>query len=110
MCSNQSFRLQRVSVVAAISLLSLSIGRNAIAGSVKAQVCDIGADYSLGIEDYAEAIRRHVEVVREHPDNALAHYHLGFAEGMTGNRTAEINEYRRALDLGLRIWDLYLNL
>ena len=33
---------------AAILLLSLSIGRNAIAGRAEEQVCDVGADYSLG--------------------------------------------------------------
>jgi Flp pilus assembly protein TadD len=50
------------------------------------------------------------KVVRKHPDNALAHYHLGFAQGMTGNRTAEVREYQRAAALGLRNWDLFLNL
>jgi Flp pilus assembly protein TadD len=54
--------------------------------------------------------RLHAEVVRKHPDNALAHYHLGFAQGMTGNRTAEVREYQRAAALGLRTWDLFLNL
>jgi tetratricopeptide (TPR) repeat protein len=64
----------------------------------------------LGIEDYAEAIRLHQEVLHQHPDNALAHYHLGFAEGMMGRRAAEIAEYQRADALGLRNWDLLLNL
>jgi len=110
MFRNQNSRFQRVLVVAAILLLSLSIERNAIAGRAEEQVCDVGADYSLGIEDYSETIRRHVEVVREHPENALAHYHLGFAQGMMGNKTAEISEYQRAKALGLRNWDLFLNL
>ena len=74
-----------------------------------AQVCDVDADYSLGVEDYSDAIRRHVEVVRQHPDNALAHYHLGFARGMAEDRAAEIKEYQRAEALGLRSWDLFLN-
>ena len=60
--------------------------------------------------NYSEAIRLHAEVVRKHPDNALAHYHLGFAEGMMGNRTAELREYQRAAALGLRNWDLFLNM
>src|SRR5271167_3584874 len=110
MFSNKKSRFQRVLVVAAILLLSLSIERNAITGRAEEQVCDVGADYSLGIEDYSETIRRHVEVVREHPENALAHYHLGFAQGMMGNKTAEISEYQRAKALGLRNWDLFLNL
>ena len=73
------------------------------------QVCDVDADYSLGVEDYSETIRRHLEVVRRHPDNAIAHYHLGFAQGMAGDRTAEIREYQRAQALGLKSWDLFLN-
>lgn len=44
------------------------------------------------------------------PDNALAHYHLGFALGMVGDRMAELKEYRRAAALGLVSWDLFLNL
>jgi hypothetical protein len=65
------------------------------------QVCDVRADYALGVEDYTEAIRLHAEVLRKHPENALAHYHLGFAEGIMGNRTAEVREYQRAAALGL---------
>lgn len=96
---------------AAVLLLSLSlaIARNATAG-VSEQVCDVRADYALGVEDYPQAIRLHSEVVREHPDDALAYYHLGFAQGMVGNRTAEVREYQRAAALGLKNWDLFLNL
>jgi len=90
--------------------LSLSIARNATAGGGEQQVCDVRADYALGVENYSEAIRLHSEVVRERPDDALAHYHLGFAEGIMGNRTAEVSEYQRAAALGLRNWDLFLNL
>jgi Flp pilus assembly protein TadD len=98
------------SLGAIVLLLSLGFACNAIAGGSGAQVCDVRADYLLGAEDYSEAIRLHAEVVRMRPDNALAHYHLGFAEGMVGNRTEEVREYRRAAVLGLRIWDLFLNL
>jgi tetratricopeptide (TPR) repeat protein len=93
----------------AFLLLSLAIGTRSFAGADDGQVCDVNADYSLGVEDYSETIRRHVEVVRQHPDNAIAHYHLGFAQGMAGDRTAEIREYQRAQALGLRSWDLFLN-
>jgi Flp pilus assembly protein TadD len=91
-------------------LLSLRIGCNAVARGADQQVCDVGADYSLGVEDYTKAIRLHREVVRRFPENALAHYHLGFALGMMGDRSAEFSEYRRAAALGLRNWDLFLNL
>jgi len=96
--------------MATVLLLTLWIGSNSIAGGAEEQVCDVGADYSLGVEDYSEAIRRHIEVVRKFPQNALAYYHLGFALGMVGDRKAEVTEYRRAEALGLRSWDLFLNL
>src|SRR5260370_19386265 len=97
-------------VVAAILASSSPICRPTPASGAEAQVCDVNADYSLGVEDYADAIRIHREILRRNPGNALAHYHLGFAEGMIGNRTTEIDEYRRAEVLGLRKWDLFLNL
>ena len=97
-------------VVVCTLLLSVGIAPNAIARAIEEQVCDVRADYFLGIEDYAEAILRHEEVLHRVPDNALAHYHLGFAEGMMGRRTAEIGEYQRAEARGLRTWDLFLNL
>ncbi len=106
----QNSRFQLVLIATAVLLLSLSIGCNAIAGGSEEQVCNVDADYSLGVEDYAEAIRLHREVVHKFPENALAHYHLGFAQGMTGNRRAEVREYQLAEALGLRNWDLFLNL
>ncbi len=74
------------------------------------QVCDPTADYFLGMEDYGEAIATHRRVLAARPADALAHYHLGFAYGMTGDRQREIGEYRKAAALGLRQWDFYLNL
>jgi tetratricopeptide (TPR) repeat protein len=73
-------------------------------------ICDSLADYFLGAEDYPEAIRLHLEVLRRDPNSALAHYHLGFAYGMVGQTGKEIQEYERAVALGLRIFDLLLNL
>jgi tetratricopeptide (TPR) repeat protein len=74
------------------------------------QVCDPQADYYLGMEAYPAAIRRHLVVIREHPDNALAHYHLGFAYGVTGQHGPELREYRRAVAMGLDDWQVFLNL
>ena len=74
------------------------------------QVCDPQADYYLGMEDYPAAIHSHLVVIREHPDNALAHYHLGFAYGVIGQHQRELQEYRRAVDLGLDDWQVFLNL
>jgi len=104
----RSIALAIIAVV--ISLLSFWIPNDAIAGEAYQQVCDVSADYYLGTEDYSEAIRRHVDFVRRHPDNALAHYHLGFALGMADDRMSEIREYQQAEALGLRSWDLFLNL
>jgi len=101
---------KRIAFAAAVLLLSLGIARIACAGGGDQQVCDVGADYALGVEDYPKAIRLHADVVRKHPDNALAHYHLGFTQGMIGKRTAERSEYQRAAVLGLRNWDLFQNL
>jgi tetratricopeptide (TPR) repeat protein len=52
----------------------------------------------------------HRKFLRSHGDDALAHYHLGFAYGMTGCTRNEISEYLAAAGLGLRKWDLFLNL
>ena len=100
----------RIAFGAAFLMLSLGISSFAKAGEGGLQVCDAPADYALGVEDYPQAIRLHSAVVRHHADDALAHYHLGFAEGMVGNRVAEVREYQRAESLGLRNWDLFLNL
>jgi tetratricopeptide (TPR) repeat protein len=74
------------------------------------EVCDPIADYFLGMEDYPEAIRRHLMVISRDPDNAVAHYHLGFAYGMMGRHNEELVQYRDAVDLGLSDWALFLNL
>jgi hypothetical protein len=39
-----------------------------------------------------------------------ANYHLGFAQGVMGNRTAAVRAYQRAGALGVRNWDLFPNL
>ena len=88
----------------------VSAGALPLAAKTERQICDVDADYALGVEDYPKAIRLHSEIVRKFPKNALAHYHLGFAQGMMGNRTEEIREYQRAEALGMRNWDLFLNL
>ena len=62
------------------------------------------------MEDYPEAIRLHKMVISRNPDNALAHYHLGFAYGMIGKHDEELRQYRDAVELGLSDWALFLNL
>jgi tetratricopeptide (TPR) repeat protein len=89
-------------------LLLVPIARDAMAADQ--EVCDTAADFALGQEDYSAAVRLHQKHVRSHPDDALAHYHLGFADGMMGRRADEISEYGIAAHLGLQKWDLFLNL
>jgi tetratricopeptide (TPR) repeat protein len=99
-----------IATAAVVLILALSIPTPTFAGEATQQVCDVDADYYLGVEDYSQAIRRHADIVRAHPENALAHYHLGFALGMRGDRAAEVAQYLQAEALGLRNWDLFLNL
>jgi Flp pilus assembly protein TadD len=98
--------------VATIALLlgCLWSPASVIANPGEEQVCDAMANYFLGAENYPEATRLHRELLRKHPESALAHYHLGFAEGMAGDKTQELNEYRRAAALGLLSWDLFVNM
>jgi len=72
-------------MAAAALLFLIWIPSSSNAGDVDQQVCDVGSDYYLGIEDYSEAIRHHIDIVQKQPSNALAHYHLGFALGMLAN-------------------------
>ena len=96
---------------AAIALvLSLPCAASSWAAASKEEICDVDADFALGLEDYPAAITLHRKVLRPHNDNALAHYHLGFAYGMTERKTDEISEYLTAARLGLDKCDLFLNL
>ena len=97
--------------VAAITLaLLLPCVTSSWAASSQEEICDVTADFALGLEDYPAAIALHQKVLRAHNNNALAHYHLGFAYGMTGRTTNEISEYLAAARLRLDKWDLFLNL
>ena len=89
--------------VFAIAILAASI-RLATRGraSDHDEVCDATADYFLGAEDYPQAVESHLRVIAAHPDDALAHYHLGFAYGMLGSHRDELTEYLRAVGLGLK--------
>jgi len=98
-------------VSAALALQVLILGSGAgSAAPPEEQICDVTADSALGFENYPAAIALHSKLLQSHPDNALAHYHLGFAYGMMGRGSEEVNEYLKAASLGLREWDLFLNL
>ena len=109
------FRSRRQRYVAAFflgatALLAPATSIRAASSPASEAVCNVNADYALGVEDYPEAIRLHERIVRRDPNDALAHYHLGYAYGMNHNAPAELREYIRARELGLREWDLFLNL
>ena len=110
----RSFRLSIQSVNILIAVITLLIVllqiRQTKAAAFEEQVCDISADSALGLEHYPAAIALYRNFLSSHPDNALAHYHLGFAYGMIGHGSQEIDEYRKAAKLGNRQWDLFLNL
>ena len=100
-----------IAVVLGLCLLWQGSLAAAVSASLEGeQVCDPLADYFLGMEDYPEAIRRHQLVIKEHPENALAHYHLGFSYGLMGQHQQELAEYASAVELGLDDWQLFLNL
>src|SRR5258705_11747939 len=98
-------------LLAAIALaLLLPCVASSWAAASKEEICDLDADFALGLEDYPTAITLHRKVLRAHNDNELAHYHLGFAYGMTGRKTDEITEYLVAARLDLDKWDWILNM
>jgi tetratricopeptide (TPR) repeat protein len=105
-----SVGLRRTRIVAIALVILLSAIAASWAATSENEICDLNADFALGLEDYPAAIALHRKFLRSHRNNALAHYHLGFAYGMTGRTTDEINEYLAAARLGLDKWDLFLNL
>ena len=98
-------------VIAVAALLMLFFSEISDAATMPNEgVCDVAADVALGNGDYRSAIALHRKVLQSERKNASAHYHLGFAYGMVGRTTDEIDEYRTAISLGLKRWDVFLNL
>jgi Flp pilus assembly protein TadD len=98
-----------IPIVALLILSSATVSR-AAAMTMNEKMCDVAADVALKAGDYPRAIELHSKLLRSGRNNALAHYHLGFAYGMVGRTSEEIEEYRTAMSLGLKTWDLFLNL
>lgn len=103
-------RPSAIAIIATALLVFLLGTAESNALAFEEQICDISADSALGLEDYPAAIALHRKLLRAHPYNGLAHYHLGFAYGMTGRSSEEMHEYLKAVGLGLRDWDLFLNM
>jgi len=96
--------------LAAAAVLVFSRPAFSHTAALDVEICDVPADAALGLGDYPTAIQLHRRILRSHPYDALAHYHLGFAYGMVGRISEEIDQYRKAASLGLDKWDLFLNL
>ncbi len=104
-------QVDRLIIFAVAALLMVfSAVTSSAAVRVDDHVCDVAADVALGLGDYPNAIMLHRRLLQSEGNNALAHYHLGFAYGMVGRTTEEISEYHAAIGLGLKTWDLFLNL
>ena len=105
-------------VLPALMILSLvtvaagcrSVPRPEPTATTERWVCPEFADLPLRLGLYEEAVREHRRVLLEEPGNALAHYHLGYAYGQMGAHRLEVEEYKRAGDLGLAREDLFYNL
>ena len=97
-------------LTAALLVFSSAMASGPTARTADKLVCDVAADTALEAQDYPTAIDLHRKLLWSEKNNALAHYHLGFAYGMTGSVSEEISEYRIAISLGLNMWDLFLNL
>jgi Flp pilus assembly protein TadD len=94
----------------ALLVLCSAIASEGMTTTMDEPPCDAAADIALATEDYPMAIELHSRYLRFKRNNALAHYHLAFAYGMEGRVTEEIDEYHKAMSLGLNKWDLFLNL
>jgi tetratricopeptide (TPR) repeat protein len=101
---------RRIVFAVAALLMVFSAVTSSAAMTAKERVCDVAADIALGLGDYPRAITLHRRLLQSEGNNALAHYHLGFAYGMVGRTTEEISEYSAAIGLGFKNWDLFLNL
>jgi hypothetical protein len=64
---------------AAIALLIFSsVIVSSGAAAADKEVCDVPADFALGLEDYSTTITLHRRLLSSHPDDALAHLPFGF--------------------------------
>jgi tetratricopeptide (TPR) repeat protein len=105
--SRLSARTCVATIAVFIVVSSLTSGRAIAADD---QLCDVTADFALGREDYPTAITLYRRLLKSQPNDAVAHYHLSFAYGMQGRDQEELTEYLTSVHLGLKNWELFLNL
>ena len=106
--------MNRKSIIAPLFFLFLSagcsIGHLGQSPSKIQIICDKEADFHLEKGDWDKAIESHERIIHERPNFALAHYHLGYAYGFKERHDKEIEEYEKAIQLGLKKFDLFYNL
>lgn len=73
-------------------------------------VCDDNADRAMKQYNYQAAILLHERLLEKDPTNALALYHLGYAFGQIGDYEKEVFHYEKAIALGFRTGQIFLNL
>ena len=83
-------------IVYAVAALVMVFSAVTASATVMAEerVCDVAADVALELGDYPTAIALHRRLLHSEGNNALAHYHLGFAYGMLGSRKSPLSEIR----------------
>lgn len=62
--------------------------------------CSEKGDKAMENGDIVTGLHEHARFVAQHPQNPLAHYHLGYAFGQTGDIGQEIAHYEEAVALG----------
>ncbi|MBV8780444.1 MAG: tetratricopeptide repeat protein [Phycisphaerae bacterium] len=65
---------------------------------------------AVGRKDYAGGIDFFRKAIQSRPEWALAHFNLGNALMLTGQRDVAIDSYRRSIALGIQLRDAFTNL
>jgi tetratricopeptide (TPR) repeat protein len=76
----------------------------------KSDTTEQHAFQAMASGDYQTGIRLYEQIIAKDPNNALAHYYLGYAYGQTGNRLDEVDFYKKAVSLGYKTDQIYHNL
>ena len=76
----------------------------------KTWTCDRAADEAMKRQDYVTGISLHNRFLDKSPSNALALYHIGYANGRLGDHQKEVFYYEKAIALGFKEDRIFYNL
>lgn len=76
----------------------------------KSETAEQRAFLAMAGGDYQTGIRLYEQIIARDPNNAVAHYYLGYAYGQTGNRLEEVEFYKKAVSLGYKTDQIFHNL